>query len=210
MKRLVALGTAVALLAALTLGSASLAQEQLSVTLDSLEGFNITGSATLTSSADGSHTDVVLIASGLDPDGGTHINHSHAGSGCGQGEYAGIVVTLTPLADTDGDGVMLGTTMVTQTDGGDPISFAEIADGNHVLIIHELDGVPAACGVIPAVVAQEEPTATSPAPAAPSTGVGGNDSGGGTGLIWLIVALVAAGMAVAAAYAAVRLRTPQS
>ena len=155
MKRLVALGTAVALLAALTLVSASLAQEPLSVTLDSLEGFNITGSATLTPSADGSQTDVVMIGSGLDPGGGTHINHIHDGSGCGQGEYAGVVVTLTPLADTDGDGMMLAATMVTQTDGGDPFSFAEIADGNHVLIIHELDGTPAACGVIPAMVAQE-------------------------------------------------------
>ena len=155
MKRLVALGTAVALLAALTLVSATLAQEQLSVTLDSLEGFAITGSATLTPSADGSQTDVVMIGSGLDPGGGTHINHIHDGSGCGQGEYAGVVVSLTPLADTDADGMMLGVTMVTQTDGGDPISFAEIADGNHVLIIHELNGAPAACGVIPAMVAQE-------------------------------------------------------
>ncbi len=154
MKRLVVLGTAVALLAALTLVSASLAQEPLSVTLDSLEGFNITGSATLTPSEDGSQTDVVMIGSGLDPGGGTHINHIHDGAGCGQGEYAGVVVTLTPLADTDGDGMMLGATMVTQTDGGDPISFAEIADGNHVLIIHELNGAPAACGAIPAMVAQ--------------------------------------------------------
>ena len=155
MKRWIALGAAVALLGTLALSSTALAQEPLSVTLDSLEGFTITGTATLTPSADGSQTDVVMIGSGLDPGGGTHINHIHDGAGCGQGEYAGVVVTLTPLADTDGDGMMLGVTMVTQTDGGDPISFAEIADGNHVLIIHELDGAPAACGVIPAMVAQE-------------------------------------------------------
>ena len=85
------------------------------------------------------------------------------------------------------------------------LPFEEIADGAHVLIIHDADGAPAVCGLIPLVVAQEEPTATSPAPTPPSTGVAGGDSGGGSGLIWLVVALAAAGMAVAG-YATVRLR----
>ena len=207
MKWFVALGAAVALLGALALSSTASAQEPLSVTLDSLEGFAITGSATLTPSADGSQTDVVMIGSGLDPGGGTHINHIHDGAGCGQGEYAGVVVTLTALADTDADGMMLGVTMVTQTDGGDPISFAEIADGNHVLIIHELDGAPAACGVIPQLIEQEEPTATSPAPTAPFAGVGGDGSSGGNAQVWFIVALATFGLAAVAGLAALRLRT---
>ena len=35
---------------------------------------------------------------------------------------------------------------MTETDAGDPISFEEIADGNHVVILHDVDGAPAACG----------------------------------------------------------------
>ena len=178
----------------------AVAQEPLSVTLDSLEGFAIMGSATLTPSADGSQTEVAMNGSGLTADT-THINHIHEGSGCGEGEYAGVVVTLAVLeADANGDAT--ASTTVT----AEMLPFEEIADGAHVLIIHDADGAPAACGLIPLVVAQEEPTATSPAPTPPSTGVGAFDSsGGGTGLIWLIVALAVAGLAVAG-YATVRLR----
>ena len=175
MKRLVTL-VAVAALAVLALGSVTSAQEQVDVTLDSLEGFDITGTATLTRTAS-DYTDVVMIGSGLDPDGGTHINHIHDGTGCGQDEYGSVVATLAPLADNDGDGVMLGPTTVTATDAGDPISFDEITDGNHVLIIHALDGTPAACGAIPAVAAVEEDAdeaaAEDGAAKAPAVGSGG-------------------------------------
>ena len=200
MKRWIALGAAVALLGAFALSSTASAQEPLSVTLDSLDDSGITGSATLTSSADGSQTEVAMNGAGLAADT-THVNHIHDGSGCGEGEYAGVVVTLSVLeADANGDAT--ASTTVT----ADMLPFEEIADGAHVLIIHDAGGAPAACGVIPLVVAQEEPTATSPAPAgAPSTGVAGGDSSGGTGLIWLVVALAAAGVAFAS-YAAVRLR----
>ncbi len=203
MKWFVALGAAVALLGALALSSTALAQEPLSVTLDSLEGFAITGSATLTPSEDGSETEVAMNGAGLDPDG-THINHIHDGSGCGEGEYAGVVVTLAVLeADANGDAT--ASTTVT----AEMLPFEEIADGAHVLIIHDAAGAPAACGLIPQMVVEEEPTATSPAPAgAPSTGVGAYDSGGGgTGLIWLVVALATFGLAAVAGLAAVRLRT---
>ena len=204
MKRWIALGAAVALLGAFALSSTASAQEPLSVTLDSLDDSGITGSATLTSSADGSETEVAMNGAGLAADT-THVNHIHDGSGCGEGEYAGVVVTLSVLeADANGDAT--ASTTVT----ADMLPFEEITDGAHVLIIHDAGGAPAACGVIPLVVAQEEPTATSPAPTPPSTGVGATDSGGGgTGLIWLVVALAVTGVAVAA-YATVRLRTRQS
>ena len=200
MKRWIALGAAVALLGAFALSSTASAQEPLSVTLDSLDDSGITGSATLTSSADGSQTEVAMNGAGLAADT-THVNHIHDGSGCGEGEYAGVVVTLSVLeADANGDAT--ASTTVT----ADMLPFEEIADGAHVLIIHDAGGAPAACGVIPLVVAQEEPTEMAPAPTAPSTGVGAFDSsGGGTGLIWPIVALAAAGVAFAS-YAAVRLR----
>ena len=172
MKRLVTL-VAVAALAVLALGSVTSAQEQVDVALDSLEGFDITGTATLTRTAS-DYTDVVMIGSGLDPDGGTHINHIHDGTGCGQDEYGSVVATLAPLADNDGDGVMLGPTTVTATDAGDPISFDEITDGNHVLIIHALDGTPAACGLIPvASIAGPAPDKDGAAEKAPAVGSGG-------------------------------------
>ena len=204
MKRWIALGAAVALIGAFALSSTAVAQEPLSVTLDSLEGFTITGTATLTPSEDVSETEVAMNGAGLDPDG-MHINHIHDGSGCGEGEYAGVVVTLAVLeADANGDAT--ASTTVT----AEMLPFEEIADGAHVLIIHDAAGAPAACGLIPLVVAQEEPTEMAPAPTAPSTGVGAFDSsGGGTGLIWLIVALAVTGLAFAA-YATVRLRTRQS
>ena len=185
MRWLVAFGAAVAVLMAL--GSISSAQESLDVTLDSLEGFDITGTATLTRTAS-DYTDVLMVGSGLDPDGETHINHIHEGTGCGQGEYAGVVISLTPLADTDGDGMMLATTMVTETDAGDAISFEEIADGNHVLIIHELDGTPAACGSIPSAAAAEDGAVKAPA-----VGSGGflNQDGSGIGLAVLLAGALA-------------------
>ncbi len=201
MKRWIALGAAVALLGALALSSTASAQEPVSVTLDSLEGFAITGSATLTPSEDGSETEVAMNGAGLDPDG-MHINHIHDGSGCGEGEYAGVVVTLAVLeADANGDAT--ASTTVT----AEMLPFEEIADGAHVLIIHDAAGAPAACGLIPQMVVEEEPTATSPAPTPPSTGVGAFDSGGGSAQVWLIVALATFGLAAVAGLAAVRLRT---
>ena len=199
MKKLVAIvaaAAAMALLAVLALSSPGLAADPINVTLNDLASSGITGDATLTPNDDGSQTDVQMNAAGLDAKT-SHINHIHDGTGCGDGEYAGVVVTLTDLsADPQGDASELS--MVTQTDGGDPISFAEIADGTHVLIIHDIAGAPAACGVIPQMAPEPTPTG-APAPTATvsalaQTGIDGLNDGNRSnlGLVALVVGLAAA------------------
>lgn len=209
-----------ALLTMFALVSISSAQERFEVTLDSLEGFEISGTATLIRTDDG-YTDVVLVGRGLDPDGEPHMNHIHDGTGCGAGEYGAVVASLPDLADTDpvSDGVMVGRNIVSETDAGDPISFEEIADGNHVLILHSLDGTPAACGTIAALAAEEADEADTDADAdadasaekaAPVVGSGGVlDQDGGAGLAMLLAATLATlGMGgVSAAFAVRRARS---
>lgn len=197
MARIVGLAFTVALLLVFAMVSVSSAQESIEVTLDSLEGFDISGTATL-NRTDAGYTEVIMVGNGLDPDGAPHINHIHDGTGCGDGEYGAPVVTLPPLADTDSvsDGIMVGVNIVTETDAGEPISFEEIADGNHVVILHAVDGTPAACGAIAALVAeemdQEEEAAASPEKA-PVVGSGGYlDRNDGTGLTTLLAAILAA------------------
>ena len=197
MARIVGLALAGALLAAFAMVSVSSAQESLDVTLDSLEGFDITGTATL-NRTDAGYTEVIMVGNGLDPDGAPHINHIHDGTGCGTGEYGAPVVTLPPLADTDAvsDGIMVGVNIVTETDAGDPISFEEIADGNHVVILHAVDGTPAACGAIAALVAEEseameEGEAAASPEEAPVVGSGGYlDRSGGAGSTMLLASIL--------------------
>ncbi len=194
MARIAGLAFAGALLTLFAMVSISSAQESLEVTLDSLEGFEINGTATLNRTDDG-YTEVIMVGTGLDLDGAPHINHIHDGTGCGNGEYGGVVITLPPLADTDpvSDGIMVGVNVVTETDAGDPISFEEIADGTHVVILHAVDGTPAACGAVAALAADamEDEMSTSPE-AAPATGSGGFlDQGGGAGLTMLLASILA-------------------
>lgn len=188
MRRLAGLTLISALVAAFAFVSSAGAQESLSVTLDSFEGFSITGSATLTETADG-YTEVSMEGAGL-TDGETHANHIHDGTGCGDGEYGGVAASLTALEPSGGD-TASATTTVTALDAGDAITFAEIADGNHVLVIHEADGTPAACGAIPA--ADGDGDTVSP----PTTGTGGylGADGGGAGL-WLLAAGLLAAIGV--------------
>ena len=212
MKQLVTLVAAVAALAAFALGSITSAQESLDVTLDSLEGFDITGSATLTRTA-ADYTDVEMTGAGL-TSSETHINHIHEGTGCGEGEYGAVIASLTELVPGDGD-TATATTMVLTTDAGDAISFEEIADGNHVLIIHEVDGTPAACGSIPAAAAEgevmaaeeEEADEADGAGKAPAVGSGGflnqDQSGIGFALV-LAGALAVFGLSSLGAVFAVR------
>ncbi len=205
MRRIAGLALAGALLTSFALVSISSAQESLEVTLDSLEGFDISGTATL-NRTDAGYTEVIMVGTGLDPDGAPHINHIHDGTGCGNGEYGGVVITLPPLADTDpvSDGIMVGINVVTETDAGDPISFEEIADGTHVVILHAVDGTPAACGAVPALAEDamdaDEMSAddmgademTMSPEAAPATGSGGFlDQGGGAGLTMLLASILA-------------------
>jgi hypothetical protein len=174
--------------------SVSSAQESLDVTLDSLEGYDITGTATL-NRTDAGYTEVIMVGNGLDPDGAPHINHIHDGTGCGTGEYGAPVVTLPPLADTDAvsDGIMVGVNIVTETDAGEPISFEEIADGNHVVILHAVDGTPAACGAIAALGEEEtedQEAATTPEEA-PVVGSGGYlDVNRGAGSTMLLASIL--------------------
>ena len=209
MARIAGLAFAGAMLMAFSMVAISSAQESIEVTLDSLEGSDIHGTATL-NRTDAGYTEVIMVGNGLDPDGAPHINHIHDGTGCGEGEYGAPVVTLPPLADTDpvSDGIMVGVNIVTETDAGDPISFEEIADGTHVVILHDVAGAPAACGTIPALAAEEEEmeaedTSTSPEQA-PVVGSGGYlDRNGGAGLTTLLAALLATFgvVAMGAAYA---------
>ena len=195
MARIAGLAFVGALVAAFAMVSISSAQESIEVTLDSLEGSDIHGTATL-NRTDAGYTEVIMVGNGLDPDGAPHINHIHDGTGCGDGEYGAPVVTLPPLADTDpvSDGIMVGVNIVTETDAGDPISFEEIADGNHVVILHDVDGAPAACGAIAALAGdamEEEDTSTSPEQA-PVVGSGGFvDGNGGAGSTLLLAAILA-------------------
>ncbi|MCI0856981.1 MAG: hypothetical protein J4N98_09840 [Chloroflexi bacterium] len=197
MARIAGLAFVGALLTAFAMVSISSAQESIEVTLDSLEGSDIHGTATL-NRTDAGYTEVIMVGNGLDPDGAPHINHIHDGTGCGEGEYGAPVVTLPPLADTDAvsDGIMVGVNIVTETDAGDPISFEEIADGNHVVILHDVDGAPAACGAVPALSAAEEEmeaedTSTSPEKA-PVVGSGGYlDRSGGANLTMMLALMLA-------------------
>ena len=196
MARIAVIAFAGALLTVFAMVSISSAQESIEVTLDSLEGSDIHGTATL-NRTDAGYTEVIMVGNGLDPDGAPHINHIHDGTGCGDGEYGAPVVTLPPLADTDpvSDGIMVGVNIVTETDAGDPILFEEIADGNHVVILHAVDGAPAACGTIPALAAEEmdqEVETTGSPEQAPVVGSGGFlDQGNGASVIMLLVAALA-------------------
>jgi len=198
MRRLIGLALVSALLGAFALVSSAGAQESLDVTLDSLAGFSITGSATLTETADG-YTEVSMSGAGL-TDGETHVNHIHDGTGCGDGEYGGVAASLTPLEPSGGD-TATATTTVSALDTGDAITFAEVADGNHVLVIHEADGTPAACGAIPALAADGD--GVTP----PTTGTGGylGAGGGGIGLA-LVMASVLAALGVTGVGSALALR----
>ena len=211
MARIAGLAFAGAMLMAFAMVSISSAQESIEVALDSLEGSDIHGTATL-NRTDAGYTEVIMVGNGLDPDGAPHINHIHDGTGCGDGEYGAPVVTLPPLADTDpvSDGIMVGVNIVTETDAGDAISFEEIADGNHVVILHDVDGAPAACGAVPALVSEEtgeeEGEMTASPEQAPVVGSGGFvDGNGGPGLTTLLAALLATfGVAAVGAAFAVR------
>ncbi len=76
MARIAGLAFAVAMLMAFSMVSISDAQESIEVTLDSLEGSDIHGTATL-NRTDAGYTEVIMVGNGLDPDGAPHINHIH-------------------------------------------------------------------------------------------------------------------------------------
>ena len=194
MKRLLAAAIAVAV-GALFVSLAS-AQQPIEVPITDLGDSGISGTGTLEPSPDGSETTITIDATGLQPNA-SHINHVHEGV-CEN--YGAVVVTLTELqADDNGDAT--ATTSVTETDQGDPLTFADLTDGNHVLIIHDAEGVPAACGAIP----QQEAVAATATPASEPTpaGVPAAGSGGfldeGSSSAWPLA--LATGLAVLSAVA---------
>jgi len=197
------------------LAYASLAQAEdvgINLNLDEIDGSGITGSAQLGSTTeDLSVTEVMVDMGGLTPDA-SHINHIHDGTGCGDGDYGAVVVTLTEL-EADANGSATANTTVTALDAGDPISFDEIADGSHVLIVHDAAGAPAACEAIPAAELPADPTAAAPTATVSALGQTGaelpNDGDGSLGVLTvLIAALAALGLAsLGLAYAAQRNRS---
>lgn len=187
MKRLAMVTVGMALFAMLMLTGAS-AQESVDVAIDELNESGVAGSATV-EDVDGT-AEVTVDVSGLDPES-SHVNHIHEGTGCGSGEYAGIVMELTNV-DADDAG---GGSATTSTD----LAFSDVANGQHVIVIHagatlEEDPTPIACGPIPATAAEEPADDGDTADKAPVTGTGGflNQSDGGFGLL----GLMAIGLAV--------------
>ncbi len=196
---MVAIG--IALLVALTLGSTSVAQERVDLGIEELNSSGVTGSAVVEPYADG-QTQTTISLIGLEP-GSSHVNHIHDGTGCGSGEYSGVVETLTNIdADNVGDGT--ATTIVN-------LASEDVTDGSHVFVVHAGptladDPTPIACGHIPvASIAGPAPEGVS----APETGISGiNQDQDGIGFVTLLAAALAAfGLAsVGLSFAARRVR----
>lgn len=192
MKRLSILAVATTLVAVLALASTSAAQESVDLTIGELGDSGVTGSATVAPYADG-QTQVTINLIGMEADS-SHVNHIHDGTGCGAGEYTGVVETLTNVeADDEGEGA--ATTIV-------DLAFEDVADGNHVLVIHvgatlEEGAAPIACGPIPVASIAGPPAdedADEGAPEkAPAVGSGGflNQDEGGIGFPMLLAGALA-------------------
>ncbi len=168
MKWLTALATALACLLFLSLAHA---QEDVDVVISPLGDGTIGGSATFSPAGDGSQTDVAVRLGGLEL-GDAHASLIYEGTDCAAGAYGAIVEILNPiLGNPSGTGE--STTRVA-------LPLQEVAIGATVLVIHagaipQDDLTPIACGVIPSLSGQPQPTST-PAPeptmAAPVAGVG--------------------------------------
>ena len=232
MKKLVALGTAVAALAALALGSTSVAQQPQSASAELRDAnAEVVGTVTFVEEADGVR--ITVEATNLPP--GVHGLHIHEVGQCSpdfaaagghynplerehgldnpNGPHAGDLPNLEVAEDGTGNQEVVNN-IITLSAGSATLFDA---DGSAVIVHADPDdgsqpsgnaGARIACGIVTAA-AQEEPTATSPAPTAPSTGVGGDGSSGGSAGVWLIVALAAVGLAAVAGLAALRLRARQ-
>jgi len=99
----------------------------------------VTGSVTITEAADGAAEVAVTIDSGLEE--GSHLNHIHEGSCDPLGE---VLASLTNLeAGADG-GAAATTTTVTDPD------FEHLAEGGHVVAVHDLQASPVACVAVEA------------------------------------------------------------
>jgi hypothetical protein len=167
------------------------------------------GTATVTRTADG--LQVEMDITGLD-DNTSHANHIHGGT-CDSPE--GVVATLDVLtADDSGDAT--ATTAVTETDAGEALTFEDVADGGHVIVIHQgtdLDDPEQheriGCGAIPAAngadsvtveieaVEGEHDEGDEHAEGMPHSGTGGylgQDPGGAS--TWLISAAALAAFGI--------------
>ncbi len=204
MKRLGMLAVATALVAVLALASTSAAQESVDLTIDELGDSGVSGSATVEPYADG-QTQITISLMGMEAES-SHVNHIHDGTGCGAGEYTGVVETLTNV-DADDAGEGTATTMV-------ELAIEDITDGNHVLVIHAGatladDATPIACGHIPVASIAGPPADEDGAEAAkaPEVGSGGflNQDDDGIGFLMLLAgALAVFGLSGLGAVVAVR------
>ncbi len=190
MKRLSILALVTTLVAVLALASTSAAQEGVDVAIDQLGDSGVTGSATVEPYADG-QTQITISLMGMESES-SHVNHIHDGTGCGAGEYTGVVESLTNVdADDAGEGTM--TTMVN-------LAFEDVTEGNHVLVIHAGatladDATPIACGHIPVSSIAGPPADEDGVEAAkvPEVGSGGflNQDDAGIGFLMLLAGALA-------------------
>lgn len=198
MKRFVPIGAVLVVAGALLASTGALAQEGVDVTFEELNESGITGSGTVAPGAEEGETDVSVSLTGLEPDA-SHVSHIHEGA-C---ESLGAIVVTLNNVEGDEDGNGLGETTVTESDTGDPLTFAGIANGDHVIAVHEgatlEEGpTPVSCGAIPAAEEDvdeapvEEATPEEEEVVAPPDAGTGALAGGDSGVSAIIIAALAA------------------
>jgi hypothetical protein len=142
-------------LALLLLPGVGMAQEAATVQLDPVGESGVSGTATLTAAGDG--TDVVLDVEGLAPGADARAT-MHAGT-CAV-PSASFAALPDLKADATGRATATGSVLFRGTEN---VALATMADGEHIIAIHQAGQV-VACGVIPRLTSVPAP------PALPVTG----------------------------------------
>jgi hypothetical protein len=151
-------GRALIALAFLLLPGASMAQEQVTVQLESVAGSGVSGTAVLTAAGDGTH--VALDVEGLAP-GATARATMQAGTCAMPSASFAALPDLT--ADAAGRATASGSVLFHATEN---VALAVMADGEHIIAIHTDQVV--ACGVIPKLASAPELLPASGGVAPPS------------------------------------------
>jgi LPXTG-motif cell wall-anchored protein len=129
-----------------------MAQESVTVQLDSMNGSRVTGTATLRVANGG--TDITLAIEGLMPS--TTARATLQAGTCAQ-PSASAAALPELQADATGRATATGAVLFR---GTEPVALATIADGAHILAIQTEQVV--ACGVIPNLTAASSPPAQLP------------------------------------------------
>ena len=137
--QLIWFGLGFVVLAPLLLPYTTLAQENIIVQIESLDGPGVSGTATLSGVGEGTH--VVLDIIGLTP-GATIQSSMHAGT-CAM-PSASFASLPESQADVTGNAMVAGSILFR---GTEEIGLVTMTDGEHILVIQG-EGV-IACGVIP-------------------------------------------------------------